>query len=810
MPDVNVNVAANISKAKKDLLGLEKDIKRMQTTASKGININGKGGVAGGSSAAAGNKAFNSSALGGAGAQGFKMELGNFTKEIGGQFSMLSSAIGGLSKIMSNPYAMAAAGAITIAKGSYDHFKQKATEQAAMARQEREYGRVFSSIRGNDTAVDGVAPAVKKMLQNLRLLSSLSGKPFEQLAQSAGRLMVAFEGSTNKAWDFTKAITVWSMATGRSTDELADLIVKIEQMDRVEAGAIKQMAEMGIPIYEKLADILGVSVEKAKELANNGAIFSGDMLKAFKATADIHKSLIDLNKAISEPDLDKLGIKELETRIAYLERILYGKSGDAQEALVKREKKDRAQDLEDIKDSPSARMLLEAGGGVDLIDSALYEVKRFGYKGVEGLLKGGAWLGYHAKGLTTNEMEQYAKDALKHAKGENDKYRSWFYKWGAEGKSVAEGLVTDGYWIDPKTGKEMGNISIEDAAKTGKDTKDHAFADAIAAYEDIMFEIEKVLQWDYVEPKDRAALEEELQFVKDIIEELKEAKKMRAQLFDAEVAELKKKETADKLQEKQWAADGDYFKIWNKKHSGDDNKFLDRVEDVDQVLERYEEGVQLIRDGNGDEIIAAYVDFWGKFWTKTTEDRKKAEEEAAKKAKEEKEKAEKLSRDRKMFFLSHRAETDAGAKFQKDLMNAQERMRELGITEVTMKRIGEEMKHNAGEEYRKKIKETDKRMDDVAGNLRKTGVIPTRNKQGYQQWVWDEMESRPQNVMKTSYERGAWGQALKLQEYDETALQIQEQRKDLLEQLKVMQEQKAIAEKQLAAIERINTTPKAQ
>ena len=824
MPDVNVNVAANISKAKKDLLGLEKDIKRMQTTASKGININGKGNGRASSSISGGKFGVNSADLRGLTSK-LAPELSDLSKTITSQFGKLTGVLGGIGRFAANPYATAAAGAVTVLKMGYDHFKQKATEQAAITKQDREYGRVFSSIRGETVgAGEASGTAVDKLIKNLRLLSGLSGKPFEQIAQSAGRLMVAFNGSTSETLKFTKAITAWSMATGRSTDEFADLIVKIKSMDRVEAGVIKQMSEMGIPVYQELANLLGVSVDKAKELANNGAIYSSEMIKAFEATAKSKEHLIDLNKALKE-DIDTLKGSDLDARIAYLERIIYGRSGN--EALAREDeiKRDKARDLQDILDSPSARMLADAGGGYDLVDNAIYDVKRAGYKLVEGLFKAGAWSGYHLRaftssrgGLTDTDYEKYAKDVLRIVRSENDKYRSHMPQWERRGLKPEEGIAREGAWQDRKTGEIKGAVTAEEAAKSiidgGSDDKVKAIEDAVGEYEDILFTIEKALQHNYLNDSTRAALEEEYKYTKEIIGYLQKALEIRKEEVDIEVAKLKKQKTANKLQEEQWKKDGEMLKLWNKSHSKDDNKFLSNINSNEDALKLYEEALTEIREGRGDEVIKAYVDFWGEFWKKAQEDKKKAEEEAAKKAKEEAEKAEKekkKAKEREKFFLQHRGEKDAGAKFKKELIEAQDRMRELDITEPTIKRIGDEMKHNAGEEYRKKIQDINKDINATGDKLRKVGVRPTSgNYQSLQQWKWDEMESRPQNVMKTSYERGAWGQALKLQEYDETALQIQEQRKDLLEQLKVMQEQKAIAEKQLAAIERINTTPKAQ
>ena len=41
--EVKINVEANVSKAKKDLLSLEKDVKKLQKTAEKGAQISVKG-----------------------------------------------------------------------------------------------------------------------------------------------------------------------------------------------------------------------------------------------------------------------------------------------------------------------------------------------------------------------------------------------------------------------------------------------------------------------------------------------------------------------------------------------------------------------------------------------------------------------------------------------------------------------------------------------------------------------------------------------------------------------------------------------
>ena len=833
MPKIGIDVVANVSKAKKDLAGLEKDIKKVQNTASKGASVKsyGKGSMsaAGGKSFSSGSDAFTKG-FGG----GLKTEFGELNKNLTSHFGKLGGALAGLGKFAANPYTAAAAAGVSVLKLQYDHFKQKATEQAAQIKEERSYANIFRGIRGDTIDKSGESSgAVEKLIKNLRLLSTISGKPFDQIAQSAGRLMIAFNGSTSETLKYTRAITAWSIATGRSTDELADLIVKIESMDRVEGSVIKQMSEMGIPIYEELSKILGVSVDKAKELANNGAIYADAMLQAFENTSKAHQAQVDLGKAV-KGNIDSLSGTDLDTRVAYLERRLYGKSGEAAIALEEREKRDRANDMQDILDSPSAKLLAEAGGSADLVDNIWYTVKRAGYKGVEGLSKLGAWGGYHLRGftssrggLTDSDYEKYAKDILRHAKGENDKYRGHTGSWSRRGLSMAQGIAQEGAWQDKKTGAIIGVQSAEEAAKAlmegGSDTKLKAIEDAFSQYETLMYSIEDALKLDWVSDETKAALQKELDYINGMFQHLKDAIVIRNAEVKKEVEILKKKKTADKLQTAQWEKDGEFLKIWNKSHTKDDNKFLSNITSEEEALKLYEEGIKEIREGRGDEVIQNYVKFWEAFWKKAQEDKKKAEEEAEKKAKEEAEKAEKekkKAKDRKKFFLEHHAKNDeinAGAEFKSDLVSAQDRMRELGIHESTMKLIGDDMKKTAKKPFEKEIKDRTKEIDDVAWKLRGLGVTPTAgNQQRHQQWVWDEMEKVPRDKdgkvidKLVSYERGAWGQGLRIEQYDETALQIQEQRKDLLEQLKVLNEQKSIAEKQLKAIEAINTTPRAQ
>lgn len=85
---------------------------------------------------------------------------------------------------------------------------------------------------------------------------------------AAGALMVAFRGNQVEALKWVKLLDDVSAGTGKSASSLAEMVAKFAAKGGiVDSKAINQFANFGLPIYDKLADALGLSVERTKELA---------------------------------------------------------------------------------------------------------------------------------------------------------------------------------------------------------------------------------------------------------------------------------------------------------------------------------------------------------------------------------------------------------------------------------------------------------------------------------------------------------------------------------------------------------------
>lgn len=73
-----------------------------------------------------------------------------------------------------------------------------------------------------------------------------------------------------------------SAGSGESATMLTEVITKAKQFDTVEFSVFTQLNEKGIPIIKSLADHLGITTEKAEELARAGKVTGDNFMAAYE------------------------------------------------------------------------------------------------------------------------------------------------------------------------------------------------------------------------------------------------------------------------------------------------------------------------------------------------------------------------------------------------------------------------------------------------------------------------------------------------------------------------------------------------
>lgn len=797
MADLRVNVTADVSKAKKDLKGLENDIKRMQRTASKPVG--GKGG-AGGLSGKGGG--FNLGSLGGAG--GFLGKIGGFAAAAA-------------------PYAAAAAAAVKGIKAMNDAWANINKNVYAYNAKAIEMNEKFGAITKSFT---GTTAGVKALTANIQYLGANGTVPVDQLQQSAGRLLMAFKGNTVETTKFTHIIADLAAATGRSTDEIADVIVKVESLGYAEESNIKQLQEMGIPIYQGIAKELGISVGEAKELVKAGKLYTAEFEASLEAAKKLSAETANTRKNLTT-------VQQLQRENERTGR-LFGNGEDGTPA--ERQEVRSAKRLNDrIEDSPTNKMTAAKMGDAPL-DWAASQGSYLFRAGAEELELAGGQLADRATALFSDEHQRAAEAILSDVDRRTSKYS--YEKEGAAlhtGGNVGE-YIAMGHFADIK-GSELTPTQVAQMLVNGEIVDDKGNVIEDVALGDPMLagllgdiqelralaggDLNKIKEGDILRGGDgknrwgntleyimkhprgiddatRKEAAEQEKVVAELVEYLAQAYEIRKKQVEEEKKRLLIEKRGKELQLEQLAKDKEYVAVWNAKNTGDD-KWTGAVGDGKDALRRYNEGLALIREGKGTDQIAAYVKYWEAF----------AKEEEKRLADEKKRR-----QDRREYELNHNATTrkvNAGYRFKLDLTKAQEEMRKLGYDDTMMWLYGEDLQRKAEEPYSKEYKEKKQQYIDTATKLTELGVKPKHGylEQSAIQWK-EDVGTAELPYKKISYERGAWGQGLRLEETDPVAVELAQQRKDLADQLKVLEEQRDLAKEQLAAIEKIDTTPKAQ
>lgn len=126
-----------------------------------------------------------------------------------------------------------------------------------------------------------------------------------ELAETARRLSEVMSGEQAVEW--TKLLEDYAVQTGVSVDTLGTQLTKALQAGTVSARDLKAMARDGIPVWQLLADTMGVSKDRVMELGKAGSISAADLQKALLKGRDAAQAFNDETAANSLETLSRTG-----------------------------------------------------------------------------------------------------------------------------------------------------------------------------------------------------------------------------------------------------------------------------------------------------------------------------------------------------------------------------------------------------------------------------------------------------------------------------------------------------------------------
>lgn len=96
----------------------------------------------------------------------------------------------------------------------------------------------------------------------------------------AGKTLLAFGVNLDTALDSTERLGIIAGATGSDLNNLSRNLGQISAQGRAYTRDLNQFATAGIPIYQELSNVLGVSVQEVRKFAEDGKIGFGEVQQA--------------------------------------------------------------------------------------------------------------------------------------------------------------------------------------------------------------------------------------------------------------------------------------------------------------------------------------------------------------------------------------------------------------------------------------------------------------------------------------------------------------------------------------------------
>lgn len=263
---VKLGVKADTSNARKSLRDLDKEVQKMQEKANDRREKYRKkkerqAQTEESSSPAPSSQGLNIPGLGKIG----KLEdiLGKISPAASAATKAVSALGGSIGACAGAVGSFVGAGAL-MAKGMAE-----CVEAGAPAAKEFEAINVALSTLSKNL---GGSEDVSALASDIQLLAANGVGNLDQLTQAAKTLMVAFQGNQSVVQALLPVYDDIAAGTGMSADQMAQLTARVQATGKVETEVINMLRDRGVPIYQLLAETMGTTDEKAREMAKNGQI----------------------------------------------------------------------------------------------------------------------------------------------------------------------------------------------------------------------------------------------------------------------------------------------------------------------------------------------------------------------------------------------------------------------------------------------------------------------------------------------------------------------------------------------------------
>lgn len=182
---------------------------------------------------------------------------------------------------------VAAQGAVAAIKAAYAAVSNIPGQAARM----EDLVTVFSSLSGS-------AADARALINDLWHDAANGAVGLEEMAAAAKPLVNVFSNTaTIREW--TNRFADISAGSGVAADALAKVYARVLTLGKVDSKAIDGLAKQGIPIYQRLGDVIGASASRVQELAKAGQISADQYSAAMRMMTDAGGEFYRLSSQLS-------------------------------------------------------------------------------------------------------------------------------------------------------------------------------------------------------------------------------------------------------------------------------------------------------------------------------------------------------------------------------------------------------------------------------------------------------------------------------------------------------------------------------
>jgi tape measure domain-containing protein len=155
------------------------------------------------------------------------------------------------------------------------------------------------------TTMLGSAEKAADMMEDLQKFSASTPFQFDEIAK-AGKMMIAFGESSEDVVDTLGMIGDVAAGLSIPLGELSEIYGKARVQGRLFAEDLNQLAGRGIPIFDELAKVMGVTAGEVKQLTSEGKVGFAELQEAFQNMTSEGGQFHNLTEALSQTMSAKL------------------------------------------------------------------------------------------------------------------------------------------------------------------------------------------------------------------------------------------------------------------------------------------------------------------------------------------------------------------------------------------------------------------------------------------------------------------------------------------------------------------------